>query len=150
MDDGFFKWDGELALDGRSQTVNKTSVDVTKAFDGTTNITGAPTASQRLFYRMQQMNPFRGLSTIYPTSATAVNLPSVTGITAQNEASIPSSINTGTGHGGGLANATVIPQNWTSRTAFSDQSVADLPSLDMMIGAFMGCLLYTSPSPRDS
>ena len=137
MEDGFFKWDGELSLSGNGG-VNKTSVDVTKAFDGTTNITGAPTASQRLFYRMQQMNPFRGLSTLFPTSATAVNLPSVTGITAQAEASIPSSINTGTGHGGGLANATVIPQNWTSRTAFSDQSVADLPSLDMMVGAFMG------------
>ena len=137
MDDGFFKWDGELSLEGNGG-VNKTNVNVTKAFDGTTNITGAPTASQRLFYRMQQMNPFRGLSTVFPTSATAVNLPSVTGITAQAEASIPSSINTSSGHGGDIANATVVPQNWTSRTAFSDQSVADLPSLDMMVGAFMG------------
>ena len=69
---------------------------------------------------------------------TVGKLTAVAGITAQNESSIPSSINTGTGHGGNLANATVIPQNWTSRTAFSDQSVADLPSLDMMVGAFMG------------
>ena len=102
MDDGFFKWDGELSLEGNGG-VNKTNVNVTKAFDGTTNITGAPTASQRLFYRMQQMNPFRGLSTVFPTSATAVNLPSVTGITAQAE---------------------------TTQTH--------------------PCLLYTSPSPRDS
>ena len=138
MDDGYFKWDGELDLNGQGNRFNKTAIDVVKAFDGTTNITGAPTASQRLYYAMQQMNPFRGVSTIMPTSATAVNLPQVTGITAQAEASVPSSINTGTGHGGDLANATVVPQNWVSRTAFSDQSVADLPSLDMMIGAFMG------------
>ena len=138
MDDGYFKWDGELDLNGQGNRFNKTAIDVIKAFDGTTNITGAPTASQRLYYAMQQMNPFRGVSTIMPTSATAVNLPQVTGITAQAEAAIPSSINTSTGHGGDIANATVVPQNWTSRTAFSDQSVADLPSLDMMVGAFMG------------
>ena len=139
MDDTLFKWDGELALEGRGDShFNKTSVDVTKQFTSTTQITGAPTASQRLYYAMQQMNPFRGLSTIYPVSATAVNLPQVTGITAQVEANVPNSINTSTGHGGNLSSVTVVPQNWVSRTAFSDQSVADLPSLDMMIGAFMG------------
>ena len=139
MDDGYFKWDGELALEGRGEShFNKAHIDVTKEFTPANNITGAPTASQRLYYAMQQMNPFRGVSTIMPTSATAVNLPQVTGITAQVETNVPTSINTGTGHGGGLASATIIPQNWVSRTAFSDSSVADLPSLDMMIGAFMG------------
>ena len=138
MDDGFFKWDGELALDGRGQAVNKTSIDLTKAFTSTTNITGAPTASQRVFFGMLQMNPFRGYSTIMPTSATAVNLPQVSNITAQAEASVPDSINLGTvpPHGGAITSAPVIPQNWVSRTAFSDQAVADLPSLDMMVGAF--------------
>ena len=139
MDDGYFKWDGELALEGRGEShFNKAHIDVTKEFTPANNITGAPTASQRLYYAMQQMNPFRGVSTIMPTSATAVNLPQVTGITAQVETNVPTSINTGTGHGGGLASATIIPQNWVSRTAFSDSSVADLPSLDMMTGAFMG------------
>ena len=138
MDDTFFKWDGELNLEKPAGGFNTAMVDVTKQFTSTTQITGAPTASQRLYYAMQQMNPFRGLSTIYPVSATAVNLPRVTGITAQVEANVPNSINTSTGHGGGIANETVVPQNWVSRTAFSDQSVADLPSLDMMIGAFMG------------
>ena len=138
MESEFFKWDGELELKGNNQNVNKTFIDVTKQFTSTTNITGAPTASQRLFYAMQQRNPFRGLSTMYPTSATSVNLPEVTGITAQAEANVPNSINTGTGHGGGISSVNVVPQNWTSRTAFSDQSVDDLPSLDMMISAFMG------------
>ena len=114
MDNSFFKWDGDLALTGNNQLVNKTHIDVTKAFDGTTNITGAPTASQRLYYAMQQMHPFRGSSTIMPISSTAVNLPTVTGITGQVENSVPSSINTGTGHGGNLASATVLPQNWVS------------------------------------
>ena len=139
VEDRFFKWDGELTLTGRGDSsFNKTTVDMTKAFDSTTNVTGAPTASQQVYYRMQQMNPFRGLSTMYPTNSTAVNLPQVTGITAQAEANVPSSIDTSAGHGGGLSNAAVIPQNWVSRTAFSDSSVDDLPSLDMMIGAFMG------------
>ena len=138
MDDGYFKWDGDLSLDGRSQTVNKTSIDLIKADTNTTNITGAPTASQRVFFGMQQMNPFRGYSTIMPTSATAVNLPQVSNITAQMETSVPDSINLGTvpPHGGALTSAPVIPQNWVSRTAFTDQAVADLPSLDMMVGAF--------------
>ena len=138
MDNSFFKWDGELSLEGRGQHVNKTSIDLTKAFTSTTNITGAPTASQRVFYGMLQMNPFRGMSTIMPTSATAVNLPQVSNITAQVETSVPDSINLGTvpPHGGALTSVQVIPQNWVSRTAFSDQSVDDLPSLDMMVGAF--------------
>ena len=63
MDDGFFKWDGELSLDGRGGVHNKTSIDLTKADTNTTNITGAPTASQRVFFGMLQMNPFRGYST---------------------------------------------------------------------------------------
>ena len=138
MDDGFFKWDGELSLDGRGGVHNKTSIDLTKADTNTTNITGAPTASQRVFFGMLQMNPFRGYSTIMPTSATAVNLPQVSNITAQAETAVPDSINLGTvpPHGGALSSAPVIPQNWVSRTAFTDQAVADLPSLDMMVGAF--------------
>ena len=139
MDDSFFKWDGELSLEGRgNSSFNKTSIDLTKAFTSTTNITGAPTASQRVFYGMLQMNPFRGASTIMPTSATAVNLPQVSNITAQVETAVPNSIDIGTvpPHGGAITSVQVIPQNWVSRTAFSDQSVADLPSLDMMVGAF--------------
>ena len=72
MDNTHFKWDGSLELGGRGDSVfNKTAIDVTKQFTSTTNITGAPTAAQRLYYAMQQMNPFRGVSTIMPTSATA-------------------------------------------------------------------------------
>ena len=139
MDDGFFKWDGDLDLTGRGNSAfNKTSIDLTKADTNTTNITGAPTASQRVFYSMLQMNPFRGASTIMPTSATAVNLPRVSNITAQAEATVPDSINLGTvpPHGGALTSVQVVPQNWVSRTAFTDQAVDDLPSLDQMVGAF--------------
>ena len=139
MESEYFKWDGELTLEGRGNSVfNKTSVDVTKAFTSTVNITGAPTASQQVYHSLMQMNPFRGASMMYPTSATAVNLPRVSNITAQNETSIPDSIDLSTvpPHGGALTNAQVIPQNWTSRTAFSDQSLEDLPSLDQMVGSF--------------
>ena len=83
-------------------------------------------------------NPFRGVATIMPTGATAVNLPQLTSIAAAAEANIPNTINVGTGHPGDIASVQVVPQNWTSRTFFSDQSVEDLPGLDAMVASFMG------------
>ena len=131
---GNFQWDGE----GFNA---KASVDLSefyKEFTSTTNVTGARTDSQRLYYAMQQRNPFRGVATIMPTGATAVNLPQLTGIAAAAEAAIPNSINLATGHAGGISSVQVVPQNWTSRTFFSDQSVEDLPGLDAMVASFMG------------
>ena len=130
----FIKWSSEEV---KAESKIDLSTEVTKAFNSTTNITGAPTASQTVYYAMQQMNPYRAYSTVMPTGATAVNLPQVTSITAQAEANIPATINTGSGHGGTVASAQVIPHNWVSRTVFSDQSVEDLPSLDPMVAQFM-------------
>jgi HK97 family phage major capsid protein len=112
------------------------SVDFTKAVTGTTNTTGAATASEGIYFALAQQNLFRAVSTVMPTSATAVNLPTVSGITAAHEANILSAVDAASGHGGAIASAQVIPQNWTSRTVFSNQSVADLPALDQMVAKF--------------
>lgn len=131
-----FKWD--------SESINaKSNVDlggeITKAFNGTTQVTGEPTSSARLYYQLQQTNPFRTAgATVMPMNSSTMELPTVTGITAAHEANLPGSINTASGHGGDLATTQLITQNWTSRSYFSDQSVEDLPGLDSMVGGFMG------------
>ena len=132
-EEGIIKWESA----DHSVIKNQGELDIEKAFNSGVNITGAATGSQRVFHSMVQPNVFRGLSTLMPTTATAVNLPQVSGITAQHEANIPANINTGTGHGGTVTSEAVIPQNWTSRTVFSDASVEDLPGLDPMVASMM-------------
>ena len=112
-------------------------VNFEKAFTGTgstAQVTGSMTDMQRLYYQMQQKNPLRAYSTIMPTSAGSVNLPQVTEITGAVEntlATLP------TNPGGNVASVNVIPQNWVSRSQFTDQSVEDLPGLDSMVASFM-------------
>ena len=130
-----FKWDNE---DFNAKAEVDLSDEITKAYNPTTQVTGEPTSTARLYYALQQRNPFRMVSTVMPMNSSTMELPTITGITAQHEAAIPASISTASGHGGGLATVQLITQNWTSRTAFSDQSVDDLPGLDAMVGGFIG------------
>ena len=128
-----------------SDITTKATVDLSeemKAFTGTgssSQVNNTPTAASRVYHAMQQRNPLRMVSMVMPTSAGSVNLPAVTGITAAVENTVPNSINIGSGHAGTLNGTTnVIPQNWVSRTAFSDPALEDLPGLDTMIASFMG------------
>ncbi len=134
----YMKW----APTGQGEVTAKTELDFTnlfnKAVTSNANTLNAPEGAAEVFFAMQQMNPFRGLSRMMPTSSSSVNLPSVTGITASAEGNVPNSINLGTGHAGALgSDNNVVPQKWTSRTAFSDVAVGDLPGLDSMVGSFM-------------
>ena len=134
----YMKW----TATGAGEITAKTSLDFTphfnKAVTSNANTLNAPEGAAEVFYAMQQMNPLRGLARMMPTSASSVNLPSVTGITAAAEGNVPNSINLATGHAGALGvDNNIVPQKWTSRTAFSDASVGDLPGLDSMVGAFM-------------
>ena len=111
-----------------------------KSFGGTgssAQVTGSMTATQRLYYQMQQKNPFRAVSTIMPTSAGSVNLPQVTSITAGVEGTITNSSGQFSTAGGGITTTNVIPQNWVSRVAYSDQALEDLPGLDQQVAGFM-------------
>ena len=113
----------------------------TKAYNNTTDVPNAPTGAAMVYWEGVQANPYRAVSTNMPLATGTLYLPSVTGITAQHEASIPSSIDTSSGHGGSLASERQLTlQNWTSRTAFSDASARDLgpQGLDMVIGQFQG------------
>ena len=130
-----WKWDAE-GFNAKSE-IDMGGM-ITKAYDTTTQVTGEPESTARLYYALQQMNPFRGLSTVMPMNSSTMNLPEVTAITAAHEGTVPAEINTGTGHGGSLASVELVTRNWVSRTAFSDQSVEDLPGLDSMVGGFMG------------
>ena len=130
-----FNWDAEGFT---AKTEVDLSEEITKAYNPTTQVTGEPTSTARLYYALQQSNPFRMVSTVMPMNSSTMELPEVTGITAQHEGNIPASINTASGHGGGLSTVQLVTQNWTSRTAFSDQSIMDLPGLDSMVGGFIG------------
>ena len=142
-----WKWDNE-GINAKSE-LNLGEM-ITKQYTPTTQVTGEPTSTARLYYALQQTNPFRMVSTVMPMNSSTMELPQVTSISAAHEANIPNAINLATGTGGNLSTVQLVTQNWTSRNFFSDQSVDDLPGLDNMVAGFMGCLLYTSPSPRDS
>lgn len=139
----YVKWEGE--------GINvKTSLDFSefqKTFTGTGNaqISGSMTMAARVFHELAQMNPFRGVATVMPTSAGAVELPQVTNIDAVAEANSPVTIDatnpggsTPAHYRGTISNVTVVPQNWVGRESFSDQVIEDLPGLDPMIASFMG------------
>ena len=130
-----WKWDAE-GYNAKSE-IDFSDV-ISKQYVTTTQVTGEPTSTARLYYALQQGNPFRMVSTIKPMNSSTMELPVVTGITAQHEGVIPNSINIGTGHGGNLGTVQLVTQNWTSRTFFSDQAVEDLPGLDPMVAGFQG------------
>ena len=136
--------DGQIKLDNYEGIKGSASFNLSgefnKSFAGTgstAQVTGSMTDMQRLYYQMQQKNPYRGLSTILPTSGGSVNLPQVTAITAAVENTITNTSAQFSSAGGNITTTNVIPQNWVSRTAFSDQSVEDLPGLDSMVASFM-------------
>ena len=111
---------------------------ITKQYTPTTQVTGEPTSTMRLYYALQQTNPFRMVSTVMPMNSSTMELPQVTSIGAAHEANIPASINLASGTGGDLSTVQLVTQNWTSRNFFSDQAVDDLPGLDNMVAGFMG------------
>ena len=131
-----FTWDNSESFNAKT-SINLGN-EITKAYNTTTQVDGEPTSTARLYYALQQYNPFRSVSTTMPMNSSTMELPVVTGITAQAEANIPSAISTASGHGGDIGSVQLITQNWTSRTLFSDQSVEDLPGLDGMVAGFMG------------
>lgn len=132
----------DFDLSGRGNSiVAKSTIDFSEEFakaelgTGSTGVVdGSTVASQRLYYQMQQKNPFRSVSTVMPTSGGSVNLPSVTSITAGVENTLRAGALT---DGGGIDTIPVIPQNWVSRNIFSDQHAEDLPGLDQMVAGFM-------------
>lgn len=129
----------EAKMDGKTNHFAK-EVDFTKAYSLTgsnAQVTGAPTAAMALYHQLQQMNPFRMVSTVMPTSSGSVELPSVTGITAAVENTALQAIDGASGHAGTLASTNVRPQNWVSRTIFSDAATEDLPTLDATVASFM-------------
>ena len=77
------------------------------------------------------------VSTIMPTSAGSVNLPQVTQITAAVENTLATLPALGANTSGGIDSANVIPQNWVSRSQFTNQSVEDHPGLDQMVASFI-------------
>ena len=105
-----------------------------KSYDVQANVAGAPTGAAAVYHSMVQMNPWRGVSTVMPSTATAINLPEVSGITAAAENTIPAAPD----YEGAIESATVIAQNWVSRARFSDASIADLPTLGQMVGSMIG------------
>ena len=130
-----WKWDNE-GFTAKSE-LNLGEM-ITKQYTPTTQVTGEPTSTMRLYYALQQANAFRGLSTIMPMNSSTMELPRVTSISAAHEGNIPNAINLATGTGGGLETVQLVTQNWTSRNFFSDQAVDDLPGLDNMVAGFMG------------
>lgn len=136
------KFEGDdFTLNGDNRLVAKANIDFSKHFNkaelGTGSsavVEGSTVASQRLYYQMQQKNPFRMVSTIMPTSGGSVNLPEVTSVTAAVENTLRAAA---TSDGGGISTVAVIPQNWVSRNLFSDQHAEDLPGLDQMVAGFM-------------
>ena len=130
-----WKWDNE-GINAKSE-IDFSEV-ISKQYTPTTQVTGEPTSTARLYYSLAQGNPFRMVSTIMPMNSSTMELPRVISVTAAHEANIPSSINLATGHGGGLETVQLVTQNWTSRTFFSDQAVEDLPGLDPMVAGFQG------------
>ena len=130
-----WKWDNE-GFSAKSEI--DLGAEITKQYVTTTQVTGEPTSTARLYYTLQQTNPFRPYSTVMPMNSSTMELPRVTSIGAAHEAAIPASINLATGTGGNLDTVQLITQNWTSRNYFSDQAVDDLPGLDNMVAGFMG------------
>ena len=92
-----FKWDNE-GFNAKAEV--DLSKEITKAYPTTTQVTGEPTSTARLYYALQQGNPFRMVSTVMPMNSSTMELPVVSGISALSQTH--------------------------------------------------PCLLYTSPSPRDS
>ena len=109
------------------------SSEFVKSYDVQANVAGAPTGAAAVYHAMVQMNPWRGVSTVMPSNATAVNLPQVSDITAAAENTVPASPT----YNGDVASATVVAQNWVSRARFSDASIADLPNLGQMVGSMI-------------
>ena len=105
-----------------------------KSYDVQANVAGAPTGAAAVYHAMVQMNPWRGVSTVMPSTATAVNLPQVSDITAAAENTVPAAPT----YNGDVTSATVVAQNWVSRARFSDASIADLPTLGQMVGSMIG------------
>ena len=131
-----FKWDNTEGYNAKADVDLR---DFLKAVNSTTDTINAPVSAAMTYWQAIQTNPLRGVATSMPVSTATLFLPSINGITAAHEASIPSSIDTSSGHGGALgAENQLILQNWTSRTAFSEASVSDLPDLDSMVAANMG------------
>ena len=129
--------DDMLKFDNYEGITGKASINFEKAFTGTgttAQVTGAPTDMMRLYHQMQQRNPMRGVSTMMPISAGSVELPQVTAITAASEATLTT---LPANPGGNLASVNVRPQNWVSRSQYTDQSIEDLPGLDQMVASFM-------------
>ena len=130
-----FKWDNE-GINAKADV--DLGPEITKQYTPTTQVTGEPTSTARLYYSLMQGNPFRMVSSVMPMNSSTMELPRVIGVTAGHEANIPASINVSTGHGGSLETVQLVTQNWTSRTFFSDQAVEDLPGLDSMVAGFQG------------
>ena len=131
-----FKWDNE-GFNAKAE-VDLTK-EITKAYPSTGPVTGEPRSTARLYYALQQGNPFRMVSTVMPMNSSTMELPTVTGISAAHEANVPNSISVADAAAGGeLGTTQLVTRNFVSRNFFSDQAVEDLPGLDGMVGGFMG------------
>ena len=109
---------------------------ITKQYVTTTQVTGEPTSTMRLYFALAQTNPFRPYSTVMPMNSSTMELPVITSISAAHE---PSTVEpTLSAAGGNLDTVELVTRNFVSRNFFSDQAVDDLPGLDSMVGDFAG------------
>ncbi len=102
-----------------------------KAVDAGSNVAGGRVDAQSPYYILEQRSIFRGEATVINTTAGAIKLPSIAGVTWAKENTV---LQDGTrANGGTLANQDLIVNNWTTQNMISLPALEDIQDFDGMM-----------------